>query len=130
MLGSVSVLDGHAVVTHGDRILQADHIEYDKDSDEASLTGHLQLTGGENDERIQASHGTINVQTQVGRFYDVTGSVGMSLRPAANAAAVGQRAVYTNGNPFLFSGRLVVKTGPRSSAWMGRRRGRGTASSM
>jgi len=113
MLGSVSVLDGHAVVTHGDRILQADHIEYDKDSDEASLTGHLQLTGGENDERIQASHGTINVQTQVGRFYDVTGSVGMSLRPAANAAAVGQRAVYTNGNPFLFSGRLVVKTGPR-----------------
>ena len=33
--------------------------------------------GGENDERIQASHGAINVQTQVGRFYDVTGSVGL-----------------------------------------------------
>lgn len=113
MLGSVSVLDGHAVVTYGDRILQADHIEYDKDSGEASLTGHLQLTGGENDESIHASHGAINVQTQVGRFYDVTGSVGMSLRPAPGAAPVGQLAVYSNGNPFLFSGRLVVKTGPR-----------------
>ena len=26
---------------------------------------------------------------------------------------MGQRTVYTNGNPFLFSGRLVVKSGPR-----------------
>ncbi len=113
MLGSVSVLDGHAVVTYGDRTLEADHIEYDKDSGEVSLTGHLQLTGGENDEIIHASHGAINMQTQVGRFHDVTGSVGMSLRPVAGAAAVGQRAVYSNGNPLLFSGRLVVKTGPR-----------------
>jgi len=113
MKGSVFVLDGHAVVTYGERTLEADHIEYDKDSGEVSLTGHLQLTGGENDESIHASHGAINVQTQVGRFYDVTGSVGLRQRPAAGAASVGQRAVYTNGNPFLFSGRLVVKSGPR-----------------
>ena len=121
----------------------------------STLTGHVLVTGGENDERIQASHGTINVQTQTGRFYDVSGSVGLSPRPAADAAAVGQRAVYANGNPFLFTGRLVVKTGPReyadlrrngdlvpvarrrtgccrprSSAWMGRRRAPATASSM
>ena len=113
MKGSVYVLDGHAVVTHGDRTLEADHIEYDKDTGEVSLTGHLQLTGGENDESIHASHGAINVQTQVGRFYDVTGSVGLRQRPALGAAVMGQRAVYTNGNPFLFSGRLVVKSGPR-----------------
>jgi LPS-assembly protein len=113
MKGSVFVLDGHAVVTHGDRTLEADHIEYDKDSGDVSLTGHLQVMGGENDESIHASHGTINVQTQVGRFYDVTGSVGLRPRPALGAAVVGQRAVYTNGNPFLFSGRLVVKSGPR-----------------
>jgi LPS-assembly protein len=113
MSGSVTVLDGHAVVTYGDRTLRADHIEYDKDTGEVDLTGHLQVMGGENDESIHASHGTINVQTQVGRFYDVTGSVGLRQRPAAGAAAAGQRAVYSNGNPFLFSGRLVVKTGPR-----------------
>jgi LPS-assembly protein len=113
MKGSVFVLDGHAVVTHGDRTLAADHLEYDKDSGEVGLTGHLLVTGGENDESIHASHGTINVQTQVGRFYDVTGSVGLRLKPAAGAAVVGQRAVYSNGNPFLFSGRLVVKSGPR-----------------
>jgi LPS-assembly protein len=126
MKGSVYVLDGHAVVIYGDRTLQADrirtlqadHIEYDNATGEATLTGHLLLTGGENDENIHASHGTINVQTQEGRFYDVTGSVGMRQKPAASAtssaAYVGQRTVYSNGNPFLFSGRLVVKSGPRN----------------
>jgi LPS-assembly protein len=113
MKGSVTVLDGHAVVTYGVRTLRADHIEYDKDTGEVTLTGHLLLTGGENDESIHASHGTINVQTQMGRFYDVTGSVGLRQKPVTGAAAAGQRAVYSNGNPFLFSGRLVVKTGPR-----------------
>jgi LPS-assembly protein len=113
MRGSVTVLDGHAVVTYGERTLRADHIEYHKDTGEVTLTGHLQVTGGENDESIHASHGTINVQTQVGRFYDVTGSVGLRQRPAVGAAGTSQRTVYTNGNPFLFSGRLVVKSGPR-----------------
>jgi LPS-assembly protein len=107
----VYVLDGHALVTYGDRTLQADHIEYDSGSGEVSLTGHLLVTGGENDETIHASHGTFNINTQTGRFYDVTGSVGMKLKPAAGGGAAGQGKVYVNGNPFLFSGRMVVKTG-------------------
>jgi len=111
--GNVSILDGHVVLTYGDRTLQADHIEYDSTTGEVSLTGNLVVSGGENDESIHASHGTINVRTQVGRFYDVTGSVGLRQRPAAGAAVVQQRAVYTNGNPFLFSGRLVEKSGPQ-----------------
>ena len=111
--GGVYDLDGHAVVSYGDRRLEADHIEYDSATGEVTLTGHLQVTGGENDESIHASHGTINMQTQAGRFYDVTGSVGLRQRPAPGAAPMGQRTVYSNGNPFLFSGRLVVKSGPR-----------------
>jgi len=112
--GDVSILDGHVVLTYGDhRTLRADHIEFDKLSGEVTLTGNLVVSGGENDESIHASHGTINVQTQVGRFYDVTGSVGLRQKPAASAAIVGQRAIYTNGNPFLFSGRLVEKSGPQ-----------------
>jgi LPS-assembly protein len=111
--GSVTILDGDAVVTYGDRTLYADHIEYDSATDDVTLTGHLLVTGGENDERIQASHGTINVRNQAGRFYDVTGSVGLRQSPAAGAMGVSQSKVYANGNPFLFSGRLVVKTGPK-----------------
>jgi LPS-assembly protein len=112
-VGSLWTADDDVVMTYGDRTLRADHIEYDNATGEVNLTGHLLVTGGENDESIHASHGTIDIQTQTGRFYDVTGSVGLRQRPAAGAPSIGQRTVYTNGNPFLFSGRLVVKSGPR-----------------
>ena len=103
--GSLYVLDGHVVITYGDRTLEADHIEYDSDTGEVTATGHLRATGGANHESLSASHGTLNVEAQTGRFYDVTGSVGMKTN--------GQRMVYATSNPFLFSGRMVVKTGPQ-----------------
>ena len=107
--GSHYVADGSVVITKGDRTLQADHIEYDADSGDMALTGHVVVSGGDNDEHIEASHATFNIHAQTGRFYDVSGSVG--LKPAKPGAA--PRRVYANGNPFLFTGRMVVKTGPR-----------------
>ena len=104
--GDVYQADGNVVITYRDYILHADHITYNQATEEVIATGHLLLTGGENDERISASHGTLNTQTQTGRFYDVDGSVGIRT--------IGSRNVYVSENPFLFSGRLVVKTGPRS----------------
>ncbi len=105
----VIVLDGEVEITYGDRVITADHIEYDTDTDEVTATGHLLIRGGENNERIEASHGTFNTKTETGRFYDVHGSVGMAQ---LKAGAV--RKVYSNGAPFLFTGRMVVKTGPES----------------
>ena len=99
-------LDGDVVITYGERTVKADHIEYDRDTGDLEATGHLVATGGENSERIEASHGSFNLKTQTGRFYDVKGSVGMQTK--------GVRAVYTSGNPFLFTGRVVVKTGPKN----------------
>jgi LPS-assembly protein len=110
----IDILDGHVVITYRDRVLQADHIEFNSGTGDVTLTGHVVVTFGAGDEHIEASHGTINIHSQTGTFYDVTGSVGTSRRqPAAAAAIVTQRAVYANGNPFLFTGRMVVKTGPR-----------------
>lgn len=98
------VLDGHVVVSYGGRTVAADHIEYDSTTGDLTATGHLLATGGANSERIQASHGMVNLKQQTGRFYDVTGSVGIKKS--------GKGVVYTSGNPFLFSGRLVVRSGP------------------
>lgn len=109
----LDILDGNVVITYRDRILQADHIEYSSDTGDVTLTGHVILTVGETDEHIEASHGTVNIQTMNGRFYDVTGSVGLHQKPVDGTASVTQRAVYANGNPFLFTGKLVVKSGPR-----------------
>ena len=108
--GTIYTLDKDVVITYGDRTLRADHIEYDKATGDVTLTGHLLVTGGENSERIEATHGSFNINTQTGRFYDVTGSVGLLRNPQPGTSL---RAVYANSNPFLFTGRMVVKTGPR-----------------
>ena len=104
-VGSKYVLDEDVVLKYKDRVVQADHVEYDSETGDLVATGHLKATGGANHEIITASHGTLNLKTQTGRFYDVTGSVGMKT--------TGKRMVYVNGNPFLFTGKVVVKTGPQ-----------------
>ena len=104
----IYTLDRNVVIVWGDRRAQADHIVYDSNTGEMTATGHVQLTeSGHNDERMQASHGTFNLKTQTGRFFDVTGSVGIKVARST------LHPVYSNGNPFLFTGRMVVKTGPR-----------------
>lgn len=102
-IGSVFTLDGGVVIHYLDRVVEADHIEFDQDTNELTATGHLHVSGGKNHEEMRASHGSVNLKTQLGRFYDVTGSVGVKTN--------GKRLTYVNGNPFLFSGREVVKTG-------------------
>ncbi len=118
--GSLSTLDGSVVITYRNRVLRADHIVYNSDTGDADMTGHVVVTIEDTAERVEASHGTININTQTGRFFDVVGSVGAARKTAAavgptlsaaKTAAANQR--YSNGNPFLFTGRMVVKTGPR-----------------
>jgi LPS-assembly protein len=109
--GSKYVLDGDVVITYGMRKVEADHIEYDTESGELTATGHLKVTGGRNNELITASHGTLNVKTQTGRFYGVSGSVGLKQIGTGEGT---HRTVYANSNPFLFTGKMVVKTGPQS----------------
>ncbi len=104
----VYTLDQNVVITYKDDRVSADHIEYDSNSGELTLTGNVLITRKDNDERIHASHGTYNLRTLAGRFYDVSGSVGITVHNTPG------HSVFTNGNPMLFTGRLVVKTGPHN----------------
>jgi LPS-assembly protein len=127
-LGSDPRTGKQVEVTSGDHLLRADTITYNEDTHEATATGHVRLTGGENGEYINATHGTYNLQTQTGRFYDASGSVNThgpapaiahgasssnGLSGTTTPAAVG-RSGLVNSNPFLFWGKVVVKTGPQS----------------
>jgi LPS-assembly protein len=105
----IYVLDGAVDITYGDREVRADHVEYDSNTGDVTATGHLVLTGGPNHEHIEASHGNFNIKTQTGRFYEVHGSVGIApVKPGK------VQRVYSNGAPLLFTGRVVVKTGPEN----------------
>ncbi len=98
------LLDGNVVIVDGATRVEADHIDYNRDTGDLEATGHLRLRGGKAAEQITASRGTLNLRESTGRFYDVTGSVG--LRTGGNGR------IYTVGNPFLFEGRMVVRNGP------------------
>jgi LPS-assembly protein len=104
-LHGVYTLNQDVVLTYKDRRVQADHIEYDENTGQLTLTGRVLVMGGSR-ERIAASHGDYNLQTETGRFYDVSGSYGFQR------TAKERRTVYTTDNPFLFTGRVVVKSGP------------------
>jgi LPS-assembly protein len=109
--GSVYLLAGSVEVHYENHVLRADRIEYDEDTHELTAEGNVKLSGGDNDEYIAASHGTYNLKTGTGRFYDVKGSVG--LHGAATTPEAGGKTGLVTPNPFLFWGREVVKTGPR-----------------
>ena len=119
--GEMSYASGNVVITYGDHILRADSITYNHATDDVTADGHVQLTGGENDEHIEATHGTYNLRTETGRFYEVHGSVGVfkaSNGPAITTTNSGIASAnsahlpgYQTSNPFLFEGRVVVKTG-------------------
>ncbi len=110
--GSTYLLSGNVEVTYTDHLLRADSISYDEDTHEVTASGHVRLTGGVNDEYITASHGTYNLKTGTGRFYDVTGSIG--LHGSAMVDTPSGKTGLVTPNPFLFSGKVVVKTGPRT----------------
>ena len=104
-VGDVYHLKGGVVITFRRFVVRADEITYDTKSGEVTAVGHMSFDGGPHDEHLEASHGTINVNAQTGRFYDVTGTTGARFR--------GSHVVLTSSNPFFFSGAIVEKYGNR-----------------
>jgi LPS-assembly protein len=102
--GSVYHLRGRVEIDYRTYILQAEEITYNADTGDSELEGHVVLDGGPYDEHVEASHGTYNIQTEVGTFYDVVGTVGFKGRRS--------RYVLTTSNPFAFTGKVVEKHGP------------------
>ncbi len=102
--GTIYHLRGKVEIEYRTYILQADEITYNSDTGDSELEGHIVLDGGPYDEHIEAIHGTYNIQTEVGTFYDVIGTLGFKGRRS--------RYVLTTSNPFAFTGKVVEKHGP------------------
>lgn len=102
--GDVYKLRGNAEVDFRKLVLRADEATYDASTGEVSARGHVTLDGGPYDEHIVASHGSYNVQTATGKFYDVIGTSGVRFQ--------GRNVILTSTNPFSFTGKIVEKTAP------------------
>jgi LPS-assembly protein len=104
--GDIWTLSGEVEIHYRDYIVRADKVTYNEVTSEVEATGHLHLEGGPDDELIDATHGTMNLDRETGHFYEVSGSIGARPVPGTNAK------LYTTSNPFLFTGSEVFKDGP------------------
>ena len=102
--GGIYKLHGAVEIHYGTYILKSDEATYNSDTKEATASGHFSLDGGPNDDHIRASHGTYNLETETGKFYDVMATTGIQFR--AN------RVILTSTAPFLFTGKVVDKVSP------------------
>ncbi len=103
--GHTYTLTGEVTVHYRDYILRADKVNYNQETGDIEADGHLQVEGGPDDELIQADHGTINIDVDSARFFDVIGTVGVRMN------ATRRKVVYTGINPFIFTGRVVIQEG-------------------
>jgi LPS-assembly protein len=102
-VGDVYHLRGDVQITFRDYELHADEITYFQATGAVEATGHLKFDGGPNDLHLEATHGTYNIKTEIGKFYDVVGTTGAKVH--------GKHVLLTSSNPFSFSGKIVEKAG-------------------
>jgi LPS-assembly protein len=101
--GNIRTGIGRVELHYRDYILHADKVIYNQATTEVEAEGHVQVQGGPNDVLIHADHGDMRLNQHTGRFFQVTGSQGIR--------STGRTVVYSNANPFLFSGRVLIQTG-------------------
>jgi len=104
--GDTILLEGAVVIRYQDYRVEADRIRYNQATGDVEATGHILISAQYDAELIHASRAQLNLNTQTGRMYDVAGSIGIKTSKRG-------KTTYTNDNPFLFTGREVVKTGPK-----------------
>ena len=102
-VGHVWTGTGNVVFHYRDYVLRADKVTYNQDTTELEADGHLHLTGGPEDVDFEASSGDMRLNLHTGRFFNVTGTMGVR-RAGRNIL------VYSTSNPFLFSGRVLLQT--------------------
>lgn len=102
--GPIWKLHQRGRIAYRSLLLWADEASYNTDTGDVTVEGHVVLEGGPNDEHIEASRGTYNVETDTGTFYHVAGRIGAGQRQ--------RHLLLTSTSPFTFTGKVVEKTGP------------------
>jgi LPS-assembly protein len=99
--GNVITLRGDVEADFRDYTVRADTVTYDRSTGEVTASGNIHFDGGPHDMHIVASHGSYNVRSQTGKFYDVSGTTGARFK--------GRNVTLTSSSPLAFSGKVVEK---------------------
>jgi LPS-assembly protein len=110
--GNLTLADGDVDIHYGNQRLQADHVQYNDESDEAIARGHV-VYDYEN-EHLEADEAQYNVSTGRGTFLNVRGTIKIVRRP--------NPTVLITDNPLYFQAKTVERFGNDlyflSGAWV------------
>lgn len=94
-------LRGHAHVETTTMALDADTVDYNRDTGDAKATGHVRFQNFVSGEKLQCDHAEYNVNDEKGKFFVVSGS-----SPAKIESKPG---LLTTSNPFYFEARWAER---------------------
>jgi LPS-assembly protein len=99
--GEMIYLKGDCKIETTETIVQADEIDYNRDTHWAEARGHVHFESFVNGDKLDADHGRYNLQSDEGTFYVVTGT---------SPPKVGARLyLLSTTNPFLFHGEWAER---------------------
>lgn len=110
--GSRYIADGNVQATYEDKRLRADHAEYDSQTGDLQLRGHVQFDSGT--QHIEAEQGRFDVKKGSGSFATVRGTVKTPRQD--------NPMVLLSSNPLYFEAQEVERLDERTyrlhSAWL------------
>ena len=99
--GDWKYLRGHSKIQTSQMIIYADDVDFNKKTHIAVARGHLRFEHYINGDKIQADHGEYNLQSQDGKFFDVSGT--------SPSKVITQPNILLTTNPFYFEGKWAER---------------------
>lgn len=99
--GPMRYLRGRAELRFGAQVLTADEIDFNEETSELEARGNVHYVREGSEEDLHAEKFAYNLDTELGTFYTVHGTVG--------SASQGGQRVLTTDNPFYLEGDVVHK---------------------
>ena len=99
--GDLRHLRGHAVLQTFDKKLEADEVDYNEDTGDAEFRGNVRFENFADGTKLNCDHGTYNVDTETGFFYEVNG--------VSPTKIISRPGLLTTTNPFYFQGKWAER---------------------
>jgi len=100
--GPLRHLRGHVKLESMDKLLEADSVDYDQDTGDAEVHGHVHYQNYTDGTNLYCDHAKYNVNSETGFFYDVSGTSAPKV--------VARPGLLTTNTPFFFEGKWAERT--------------------
>jgi LPS-assembly protein len=99
--GSLRHLRGHVHLETIDKKLEADEADYDEETGDTEVRGHVRYENFLDGTKLQCDHGKYNVNSETGIFYELSGT--------SQPKIVSRPGLLTTSNPFYFEGKWAER---------------------